>query len=76
MPFSNAHYDPETLAILDQAFNEALEQLMSASNTPPDKQVVRDTLAKRIMVAADDGERDLERLKFHALAAFPIAKRS
>jgi hypothetical protein len=76
MPFSNGHYDPETLAILDQAFNEALEQLMSASNTPRDKQVVRDTLAKRIMVAADDGERDLERLKFHALAAFPIAKRS
>lgn len=76
MPFSTTHYDPETLAILDQAFNEALDQLMSAPDTPTDIKALRDTLAKRIIVAADNGEREVERLKFHALAAFPLLRRS
>lgn len=76
MPFSNAHYDPETLAILDQAFNEACHEVMLAANPPMDTKVIRDTVAKRILDAAETGERDLERLRFHALAAFPLPRRS
>lgn len=76
MPFSKAHYDPETLAILDQAFNEACHEVMSAANAPADTKVIRDTLAKRILEAAETGERDLDLLKLHAVAAFPLPRRS
>jgi hypothetical protein len=76
MPFpGNTTYDPETLAVLGQAFDAAWHELQSAV-LPVDAALAREELAARILFAADQGERDPERLKLHALAAFPLPTRS
>jgi hypothetical protein len=72
VPFSNYrdNFDPETLAILEIAFNEAWEVLL-ASGGNFDQRVTRDALAELIISFAAEGERDPKRLKALALADLP-----
>ena len=65
-----ASYDPITLNLLTRAFDEAwadVEDMLGAKALDPG--MVRAALAKRIMDAADKGERDPKRLKLIALRA-------
>ena len=57
MPFSNYqdNFDPETLAILEAAFNEAWEVLVTSGGTF-DQEVTRNALADLIMTFAAEGE--------------------
>ena len=69
MPFSNYrhNFDPETLAILEIAFNEVL--LASGGNF--DQKATRDALAELIISFAAEGETNPKRLKELALADLP-----
>ena len=72
MPFSNYrdNFDPETLAILEIAFNEAWEVLL-ASGGNFDQKATRDALAELIISFAAEGETNPKRLKELALADLP-----
>ena len=66
--FPAASYDPETLDMLIRVFDEAWVATQSKLvNRPFDANAIRSALAKRIIVAADKGERDPARLKLIAL---------
>ena len=56
-------FDPETLAILKVAFDEACLDLGPGQRIPS----VRANLAQRILSRASQGERDPERLRAYAL---------
>jgi hypothetical protein len=72
MPFSDASYDPETLSLLDRAFKEAWQEvevaIPSAANNGS-METTRKMMALRIMDAANQGERDKDRLKRLAVQA-------
>jgi hypothetical protein len=72
MPFSDYrdNFDPETLAILEIAFNEAWEVLLASGGTF-DQMATRDALAELIVSFAAEGETDPKRLKQLALSALP-----
>jgi len=72
VPFSNYrdNFDPETLAILEIAFNEAWEVLL-ASGGNFDQKATKDALAEVIISFAAEGETDPKRLKALALSALP-----
>jgi hypothetical protein len=72
VPFSNYrdNLDPETLAILEIAFNEAWEVLL-ASGGNFDQKATKDALAEVIISFAAEGETDPKRLKALALADLP-----
>ena len=72
MPFSEYrdNFDPETLAILEIAFNEAWEVLLASGGTF-DQMATRDALAELIVSFAAEGETDPKRLKQLALSALP-----
>ena len=74
MPFSDAPYDPETVAILGRVFSAAWHEIKEAGAVPSDQESARADLARRILAAAADGERDPERLKRLALADSPLAR--
>ena len=63
MPNRNGAFDPETIAILRAAFDDACASLPSEQHT----QSKRSTLAQRILKLASEGERDPERLRVFAL---------
>jgi hypothetical protein len=68
--FPAASYDRDTLRLLTNAFEEAwaaTQKMLGAR--PLTATTVRAMLAKRIMVAADNGERDPVRLRLIALRA-------
>ena len=68
-----ASYDPDTLHVLLRVFDEAwidIRGMLGA--TPVDAATLRSALAKRIMAAADKGERDPKRLKLIALRAIDV----
>ena len=68
MMFAIAHYDPETLGVVTRAFDEAwidIQVMLGAK--PLNATAIRSTLAKRIMIAVAEGERDPARLKWIAL---------
>jgi hypothetical protein len=73
MPFSNYrdNFEPETLAVLEVAFNEAWEEALQASGGEFDQEATRSALADLIMSFAAEGETDPKRLKAKALAAVP-----
>lgn len=63
--------DSPTLEMLDQILEEAWQELLAGGATRADledEQANRDLLARRLIEAAEDGERDPLRLKQHALA--------
>jgi hypothetical protein len=72
VPFSDYrdNFDPETLAILEIAFNEAWEVLLASGGTF-DQMATRDALAELIVSFAAEGETDPKRLKQLALSALP-----
>lgn len=78
MPFSNPfnnyrdNFDPETLAILEAAFNEAWGVLTTSGGTF-DQEATRNALADLIMSFASEGETNPKRLKELALSALPRA---
>ena len=66
--FSANSYDPKTLDMLIRVFDEAWAATQAKLvNRPFDANALRSALAKRIIVAADKGERDPARLKLIAL---------
>ena len=66
--FPDTSYDPDTLALLMRALDDAWTDVASALGVKPlAADVLRTRLAKRIMVAADEGEREPKRLKLIAL---------
>jgi hypothetical protein len=72
VPFSDYrdNFDPETLAILEIAFNEAWEVLLASGGTF-DQMATRDALAELMVSFAAEGETDPKRLKQLALSALP-----
>jgi hypothetical protein len=66
-----ASYDPETLLLLEQAFGDAWRELQGngSSHASGDMAVTRKMMALRIMTAANQGERDPERLSALAVQA-------
>ena len=74
MPFSNYRdsFSPETLAVLEAAFNAAWDAVV-ASSVDCDHQATRTALADAIVYFASEGETDPKRLKELALAALPRA---
>ena len=68
--FPATSYDPKTLAMLSSAFEDAWRATQEMlGKRPLDEMGIRSYLAKRIMRAADSGERDPRRLKLIALGA-------
>jgi hypothetical protein len=67
--FSSQGYDPETLAILEAAFDEAWALLKINS----DDSVTREALARYLLVLASGGERDRVRLRNQALLELSAA---
>ena len=68
--FPVTSYDPETLSLLTGAFEEAWRATQDMLGKKPlDETGIRSYLAKRIMNAADRGERDPRRLKLIAVGA-------
>jgi hypothetical protein len=73
MPFTpyKSVIDPETLKALQEAFDQALAEVLASPDGSVDEQQARDVIAKRIVeVAQEQGERDPVRLKRHALQGF------
>ena len=72
MPFISYrdNYDPEAMAILEAAFNEAWE-VVTASGGDFNQESTRKALAELIISLAAEGETDPKRLKKLALAALP-----
>jgi hypothetical protein len=66
--FPSASYDPETLDVLHRVFDEVWEDvqgMIAARSLDPD--AVRSVLARRILAAAAEGERDPRRFKLIAM---------
>jgi hypothetical protein len=61
--FHNSSFDPQTLVVLETAFDEAWLTLKSIGNTT----VKPDELARSVLRLAMEGERDPERLHDGAL---------
>jgi hypothetical protein len=71
MPFSEASYDAQTLALVTEAFEGAWHEVQTwyPGRNAEDLMTTRKMMALRIMTATKDGERDPERLKLIALRA-------
>jgi hypothetical protein len=72
VPFTSyrSSFDPETLAVLQAAFDSAWQELQTSGNrlaSDADREAARARLAKRIVAAAAAGERDPAVLKLAAL---------
>ena len=68
--FATASYDPETLQVATDAFDGAWVEYRALLLTEPvDAATTRAAMAKRIMAALDEGERDPAQLKWIALGA-------
>ena len=77
MPFSEyrASFDPKTLEILQAAFNSAWQELLTTGVvlvSDATRESIRATLVKRIVAAAQQGERDPTALKLAALRGEPV----
>jgi len=64
MPLSGATYDPDTLAMLYRALEKALRHAIPDIDTLDDasQQAIRAKLARALIKAYEDGERDPELL--------------
>ena len=68
--FPSSSYDPQTLDVLTRVFDEAwIDVQKMVGPRPLDPIGLRSQLAKRIMAAAANGERDPRRLKLLAMGA-------
>jgi hypothetical protein len=70
VPFPGDVFDPETLSLLQKAFDAAWEETgFALAREDFDPTAMRTLMAIRIMAAVRDGERDPGRLKEMAVAA-------
>jgi hypothetical protein len=68
MSLSATAFDPETLAVLTRAFDAAWHEVQRTQPSGADRWLAaRQKMALRILEAASEGERDLDRLKRSAL---------
>jgi hypothetical protein len=65
---STSAFDPETIRILTAAFEAAWRSLRAGDGLGPDTDEARDRLAKRIILVAQGGERNLRKLPDDAIA--------
>jgi hypothetical protein len=77
VPYSEyrASFDPKTLEILQSAFDSASQELLATGVvlvSDATRESVRATLAKRIVAAAQQGERDPAALTLAALRGEPV----
>jgi hypothetical protein len=72
MPSSGLHYDPDTLAMLYRALDAALHQAVPDIIALDDdlRQSVRVKLARALIQAYEDGERDPELLTIIAVQSY------
>ena len=70
MPFPKDGFDPETLELMQRAFNSAWKEVEHALAGAIHPEGLKTMMALRIMTAVRDGETDTERLKELALRAF------
>lgn len=64
MTFPYKAYDPETLSVVGRAFDAAWREFQRTRSEPADRlETTRKMMALRVMAAANDGERDPQRLK-------------
>ena len=71
---SATYLNPQTMSVLQDAFDGAWSELRNRGlDGPDDEQSARDLIAKRIVKAAFEGERDPLRLSRYALKAFSTA---
>ena len=64
----DTHFDPETTAVLGAVFDQALAALHDTGQP----ELVKEAIAKRIIILASTGERDPDRLCAAALAALNV----
>jgi hypothetical protein len=69
MPFPKDRFDPETLELMQRAFNSAWEVVDCALARAVHPEGVKTMMALRIMAAVRDGETNTERLKELAVGA-------
>ena len=69
--FTEANFDPETLAMLTESFDEGWDTLQNLGNTT----ISRDALAKRLLELARTGERNPARLCTTALVTLLASAR-
>ena len=72
MPFPSTSYDPETLALLTRAFDAAWNEVKAATPAACRNgamETTRKMMALRVMDAANNGERDPDRLQRLAVQA-------
>ena len=68
MPFSDEHFDSETLSLLSRVFDEVWHIVQTrVTLRPDDVTALRTKIAIRLIAAARDGERDPDRLRTLAL---------
>jgi hypothetical protein len=67
-----AAYDPATLKILGDAFDEAWESIAGNYNSPLAAEAARLKLANIVLSLAAEGERDWERLKDRAIRSMIV----
>jgi hypothetical protein len=69
MPFRDANYDPDTIALMTGAFNAAWQEAQERRLTNAPAEAARAMMASTILAAVTNGERDPRRLKNLALRA-------
>jgi hypothetical protein len=77
MTFPYKAYDPETLSVVGRAFDAAWREFRRTHCEPADRlEATRKMMALRVMAAANDGERDPQRLKQLAIQVADDARAS
>ena len=72
MPLSGAAYDPDTLAMLYRALDAALDRAVPSPSVLDEdsRQSIRQRLARALIQAYEDGERDPELLEIIAVNTY------
>jgi hypothetical protein len=73
MPFPYTNFDAETVALMGRAFDAAWSELESQHLIAEESQAARSAVARAIMAAVVDGERDHLRLVTIALLSLATA---
>jgi hypothetical protein len=65
-------YDPETVKMLDGAFDSVWEEIAGNFSSPLAREAARLKLANVVLSLAAEGERDAERLKQRAVGTMSV----
>lgn len=69
MRFASSTYDPETIALMGQAYDAAESEAIGSGIAVGDCEIMQSMMAKRILSVVSEGERDVMRLTRWALNA-------